>query len=48
MRGTSNWLALSSAGRLERVDLAGHAMPRDQPDVVVERVRELLPDAGQG
>jgi len=40
--GQSRWLALSADGRLERVDLAGHDIQVDQPDVVVERVRELL------
>jgi pimeloyl-ACP methyl ester carboxylesterase len=38
----NRWLALSPRARLERVDLAGHFMQDDQPDVVVDRVRELL------
>ena len=41
--GQNAWLALAGAGRLERVDLAGHDIAADQPDVVVERVIELLP-----
>jgi pimeloyl-ACP methyl ester carboxylesterase len=41
--GQNGWLALAAAGRLERVDLAGHDIAADQPDVVVDRVRELLP-----
>ena len=44
--GQNEWLALSSVGRLERVDLAGHDIAADQPDVVVARVRELLPAGG--
>ena len=42
--GQQRWLALSTASVLERVDLAGHAIQRDQPDVVVQRVRELVGD----
>ena len=41
--GQNRWLSLAGAGRLERVDLAGHDIAADQPDVVVARVRELLP-----
>ena len=41
--GQNRWLGLSGAGRLERVDLAGHDIAADQPAVVVDRVRELLP-----
>lgn len=41
--GQNRWLSLSAAGRVERVDLAGHDIQDDQPDLVVERVRELLP-----
>ncbi|HTE72200.1 MAG TPA: alpha/beta fold hydrolase [Actinomycetes bacterium] len=44
--GQNRWLALAAAGRLERVDLAGHDIAADQPDVVVDRVRELLPAGG--
>ena len=40
--GQNRWLSLSSQARLERVDLAGHDIARDQPEVVVERVRELV------
>ena len=40
--GQNAWLALAGAGRLERVDLAGHDIAADQPDVVVDRVAELL------
>jgi pimeloyl-ACP methyl ester carboxylesterase len=40
--GQNQWLSLFGAGRLERVDLAGHDIAADQPDVVVARVRELL------
>jgi pimeloyl-ACP methyl ester carboxylesterase len=42
--GQHRWLALSTAAVLERVDLAGHAIQRDQPDVVVQRVGELVGD----
>jgi pimeloyl-ACP methyl ester carboxylesterase len=42
--GQNRWLALSPRARLERVDLAGHLIQDDQPDVVVERVRELVDD----
>jgi pimeloyl-ACP methyl ester carboxylesterase len=41
--GQNRWLSLSAAGRVERVDLAGHDIQADQPDLVVDRVRELLP-----
>ena len=41
--GQNRWLRLSSAGRLERVDLAGHDIAADRPELVVHRVRELLP-----
>ena len=41
--GQNAWLALTRAGRLERVDLAGHDIAADQPGLVVDRVRELLP-----
>ena len=40
--GQARWLALASDGRTERVDLAGHDIQVDQPEVVVERVQELL------
>jgi len=40
--GQNRWLALSTQGRLERVDLAGSDIAADQPDDVVERVRELV------
>lgn len=40
--GQHRWLALSSQASMERVDLAGHAIQNDQPDVVVERIRELV------
>jgi pimeloyl-ACP methyl ester carboxylesterase len=40
--GQNRWLRLSSAGRLERVDLAGHDIAADRPELVVHRVRELL------
>lgn len=40
--GQNGWLALAAAGRLERVDLAGHDIAADQPELVVTRVRELL------
>lgn len=39
--GQNRWLGLSSEARLERVDLAGHFIQRDQPQVVVDRAREL-------
>jgi pimeloyl-ACP methyl ester carboxylesterase len=41
--GQNQWLDLSSAGRLKRVDLAGHDIAADRPDLVVDRVRGLLP-----
>ncbi|HET9945236.1 MAG TPA: alpha/beta fold hydrolase [Actinomycetes bacterium] len=41
--GQNGWLALAGAGRLERVDLAGHDIAADRPEVVVDRVTELLP-----
>ena len=41
--GQNRWLRLSSAGRLERVDLAGHDIAAARPEVVVRRVRGLLP-----
>ena len=40
--GQNAWLALARAGRLERVDLAGHDIAADQPELVVDRVLELL------
>lgn len=40
--GQNRWLGLSPQARLERVDLAGHFIQRDQPQVVVDRVRELV------
>ena len=44
--GQNEWLALAGAGRLERVDLAGHDIAADQPEVVVVRVTELLGTGG--
>jgi pimeloyl-ACP methyl ester carboxylesterase len=41
--GQHRWLLLTPRARLERVDLAGHVIQDDQPGVVVQRVRELLP-----
>jgi pimeloyl-ACP methyl ester carboxylesterase len=40
--GQNQWLGLSSQARLERVDLAGHQIQHDQPQVVVARARELV------
>lgn len=40
--GQQRWLALSSRATLERVDLAGHDIQNDQPDVVIEAVRDLV------
>jgi pimeloyl-ACP methyl ester carboxylesterase len=40
--GQNDLMTLSSVGRLERVDLAGHAIARDQPAAVVDEVRELV------
>jgi pimeloyl-ACP methyl ester carboxylesterase len=40
--GQVRWLTLSPRARLERVPLAGHAIQDDRPDVVVDRVRELV------
>lgn len=39
--GQNRWLGLSSQARLERVDLAGHFVQNDQPQVVVDRARDL-------
>lgn len=41
-QGQHRWLALSSQARMERVDLAGSSIQLHQPDLVVERVLELL------
>ena len=40
--GQNRWLGMSSAGQLERVDLAGHDIAGDRPELVVDRVRRLL------
>jgi pimeloyl-ACP methyl ester carboxylesterase len=40
--GQNRWLGLSSAGRLARVDLAGHDIAGDRPELVSGRVRGLL------
>jgi pimeloyl-ACP methyl ester carboxylesterase len=42
--GQNRWLRLASQARVERVDLAGHAIQKDRPDVVIERIRELVDD----
>jgi pimeloyl-ACP methyl ester carboxylesterase len=40
--GQQQWAELSSRGRVRSVDLAGHEIQRDQPDRVVEAVREVV------
>ncbi len=40
--GQNRWLRLASAARIERVDLAGHFIQGDQPEVVIERTRDLV------
>ena len=46
--GQNRWLRLSSAGRLERVDLAGHDIAAARPDLVVRRVRGMLSSPPSG
>jgi pimeloyl-ACP methyl ester carboxylesterase len=43
--GQQRWAELSPQGRVQRVDLAGHFIQQDQPQVVVDAVREVV-DAG--
>ena len=40
--GQQRWAELSSQGRVQRVDLAGHFIQQDQPQVVVDAVREVV------
>ena len=44
--GQQGWADLSSAGRVQRVDQAGHFIQNDQPQAVADAVREVV--AGQG
>ncbi len=40
--GQQRWAGLSTGGRVQIVDLAGHAIQDDQPQVVVDVVREVV------
>jgi pimeloyl-ACP methyl ester carboxylesterase len=40
--GQNRWVRLASQARIERVDLAGHFIQRDQPEVVIDRIREVV------
>jgi pimeloyl-ACP methyl ester carboxylesterase len=40
--GQQGWAELSSQGRVQRVDLAGHFIQQDQPQVVVDAVQEVV------
>ena len=40
--GQLRWAELSSQGRVQRVDLAGHFIQQEQPQVVVDTVREVV------
>ena len=40
--GQQRWAELSSQGRVQRVDLAGHFIQQEQPQVVVDAVREVV------
>lgn len=40
--GQQRWAELSSQGRVQRVDLAGHFIQQEQPRVVVDTVREVV------
>ena len=40
--GQNRWLQLASQARVERVDLAGHFIQKDQPEVVIDRTREVV------
>jgi pimeloyl-ACP methyl ester carboxylesterase len=40
--GQNHWLAMSSQSLVERVDLAGHEIQNDRPDIVVAQVRAML------
>jgi pimeloyl-ACP methyl ester carboxylesterase len=40
--GQQRWAELSPQGRVQRVDLAGHFIQQDQPQVVVDTVREVV------
>lgn len=42
--GQNRWLKLATQARLERVDRAGHFIQLDQPQVVTDRVQELVDD----
>ena len=44
--GQQGWADLSSAGRVQRVDQAGHFIQNDQPRAVADAVREVV--TGQG
>jgi pimeloyl-ACP methyl ester carboxylesterase len=40
--GQQRWADLSSQGRVQIVDQAGHFIQNDQPQAVVDAVREVL------
>lgn len=40
--GQNHWLSMSSQSLVERVDLAGHEIQNDRPDIVVAQVRAML------
>jgi pimeloyl-ACP methyl ester carboxylesterase len=42
--GQNRWLELATQARLERVDRAGHFIQLDQPQLVADRVQELVDD----
>jgi pimeloyl-ACP methyl ester carboxylesterase len=46
--GQQRWSELSSQGRVQLVDLAGHFIQRDQPTAVVDTVREVVRGGGAG
>jgi len=39
-----DWAELSSRGRVQIVDQAGHFIQNDQPQALVDAVREVLAD----
>ena len=43
--GQQKWAELSSPGRVQRVDRAGHFIQQDQPQAVIDAVQEVV-DAG--
>ena len=43
--GQQGWADLSNQGRVQIVDQAGHFIQNDQPQAVVDAVREVLADS---